>query len=126
MWQRLLAIMGFLACSACQGQPTLPRESKATRAGQQREKVASLPTRLAILIKQQPASSIEESVYQGQRAYLIMPADRAPDSGNEHVLYSGDGRIICEFGGLAGHVTVGSCNIDGIKFVRTLHSRGGY
>ena len=70
MGQLFLAIVGFLACSACQGQPTLPKESKATRAEPQQAREASLPNWLAALIKQQPANSIEESVYQGKRAYL--------------------------------------------------------
>src|SRR5690348_3063022 len=123
-----LAIIGFLACSACQRQPTLPNESKAAPAAQHQAKKDPLPVWVTALIKQQPAHSttvIEESVYQGHRAFLIMPSDRAPDSGNEHVLRTEEGRIICEFGGLAGHVTVGSCDMDGIKFVQTLYPHGG-
>ena len=83
----------------------------------------ALPTWVSALIRQQPPRSrtvIEESIYQGRRAFLVMPSDRAPDSGNDHVLHSEDGRIICEFGGVAGHLTVGSCDMEGIKFVRTL------
>jgi hypothetical protein len=78
------------------------------------------------MIKREPRQSqtvIEESVYQGRRAFLVMPADRGADTGNEHVLHAEDGRIICEFGGFVGHVTVGSCDIDAIKFVRTLFPR---
>lgn len=63
---------------------------------------------------------IEEARYRGQRTFIIMPEDRPSDSGNEHILYSSKGHIICEFGGLAGHVTVGSCDIEQIKFVRSL------
>jgi hypothetical protein len=87
---------------------------------------APLPAWVTSLIRQQPQHSrtvIEESVYQGHRAFLVMPSDRAPDSGNEHVLHSEGGKVICEFGGFAGHVTVGSCNMSGIKFVRTLYPR---
>jgi len=123
-----LAIIGLLACSACQGQPTLPNESKAAPADQHGAREGPLPVWVTALIKQQPANSttvIEESVYQGRRAFLIMPSDRAADSGNEHVLHSEDGRIICEFGGLAGHVTVGSCDMDGIKYVQTLYPHSG-
>ena len=54
-----------------------------------------------------------------------MPSDRAPDSGNENVLRSEDGRIICEFGGLAGQVAVGSCDMEGINFVQTLYPHNG-
>jgi hypothetical protein len=85
-----------------------------------------LPSWLAKLIAVQPRKSgtvIEEASYRGRRVFEIMPSDRAPDSGNEHVLRAEDGRIICEFGGIAGHVTVGSCDIEQIKFVRTLFSR---
>jgi hypothetical protein len=68
---------------------------------------------------------IEEVVYQGRRAFLVFPPDRAFDSGNEHVLHSEDGRIICEFGGFVGQVTVGACDINGIKYVRTVFGRSG-
>jgi hypothetical protein len=84
---------------------------------------AALPAWVISLVSQQPQHSrtvIEESIYRGRRAFLVMPSDRAPDSGNEHVLHSEDGKVICEFGGFAGHVTVGSCDIAGIKFVRTV------
>jgi len=85
-----------------------------------------LPAWVTALIKHQAWGSrteIEESVYRGDTTFLVMPADRAPDSGNEHVLYSEDGQIICEFGGFAGHVTAGRCDIKAIKFVRVLFPR---
>ena len=85
----------------------------------------TLPSWVAKLITSQPPKSalvIEEALYRGRRVFQILPPDRAPDSGNEHVLHSEDGRIICEFGGVAGHVTVGSCEIERIKFVRTVLS----
>jgi hypothetical protein len=75
------------------------------------------------LIADQPPQSgtvIEEERYHGHRVFLVMPWDRAPDSGNEHVLYSEVGRIICEFGGEVGRVTSGSCAAEQIKYVRTL------
>ena len=127
MRQRL-AIIGLLACSACQRQPTLPNEPKVAPAAQHQAGEDPLPAWVAALIKQQPAHSttvIEESVYQGDRAFLIMPSDRAPDSGNEHVLHSEDGRIVCEFGGLAGNVTAVSCDMDGIAYVQTLYPHRG-
>lgn len=91
------------------------------------EPQAALPAWVTSLMRQRPQHSrsvIEESIYQGRRAFLVMPSDRAPDSGNEHVLHSEDGKIICEFGGFAGLVTIGSCDIAGIKFVRTLSPQG--
>jgi len=68
---------------------------------------------------------VEESIYQGHRAFLVMPPDRAPDSGNEQVLHSDDGRIICEFGGFVGQVSAGTCDINGIKYVRTVFGKSG-
>jgi hypothetical protein len=53
-----------------------------------------------------------------------MPSDREPDNANEHLLCAKDGCIICEFGGITGHVTVGSCDIEQMNFVRMLFARG--
>lgn len=89
---------------------------------------SAFPAWVSALVKQQQPQSrtvIEESSYQGRRTFLVMPSDRAPDSGNEHVLHSEDGRIICEFGGFVGEVTVGSCDINGIKYVRTIFGKSG-
>ncbi len=119
-----LAIVGLLAFSGCQRQPAAGSDSKAPLAEQQQVQKKALPVWVTALIKQQPPEStavIEESTYLGRRAFLIMPSDRADDSGNEHVLRSEDGRIICEFGGLVGHVTVGSCDMDAILFVKSLY-----
>lgn len=75
-----------------------------------------------LIAAQRPESKlvIEERRYQGHRVFEVMPLDRADDSGNEHVLHAEDGHVICEFGGIAGHVTKGSCNINKISFVRTI------
>jgi hypothetical protein len=67
---------------------------------------------------------IEESTLQGRRVFHVMPSDRADDVGNEHVLYAQDGQIICEFGGIAGQVAVGTCDVAEIKFVRTIFKQG--
>ena len=82
-----------------------------------------LPGWIVRQIASQPryyGDEIEEATYQGRRAFLIMPANRASDSGNEHVLRAEDGSIICEFGGFVGRVTVGYCVIGQIKYVRAL------
>jgi hypothetical protein len=68
-------------------------------------------------------TEVEEATYAGKRVYVVMPCDRAADTGNEHVLYSEEGLIICEFGGFAGHVTAGACDIQRIVYVRTLTPR---
>jgi len=122
------AIVGLLAFSACQRQPGAGSDSKTPLAEEQQVQKKALPVWVTALIKQQPPKSatvIEESTYLGRRAFLIMPSDRADDSGNEHILRSEDGRIICEFGGLGGHVSVGSCDMDAIVFVQSLYPNGG-
>jgi hypothetical protein len=82
------------------------------------------PTWLAhVLPKPCPAGSatgVDEDTYEGKRTFTVMPCDRAPDIGNEHVLYSEDGKVICEFGGIGGSVTSGKCDPDKIVLVRTL------
>ena len=83
----------------------------------------ALPNWVTKLIAIQPPKSgtvVEEATYRGHRVFQVMPLDRAPDTGNEHVLYSEHGRIICEYGGVAGHVTVGSCAIEQLEFIRSL------
>ena len=85
-----------------------------------------LPNWINQIIANQPQDSetnVEEVRYRGHRAFLIMPGDRAPDSGNEHILQAENGHIICEFGGMVGRVSVGSCNIDEIRYLRTLFER---
>lgn len=121
----LLATVSLLGCASCdEKQSASPRASNRNSSTARHHSNAVPPPDWVIrLIKKQGPQStaiIEESTYQGDRAFLIMPRDRAPDSGNEHVLYSEDGRVICEFGGFAGHVTGGSCDIGAIKHVRTL------
>ena len=113
--RRLPVVISLLACSACH-----PTSHKRQPPG------GGLPAWVAALIERQPVNSelvIEESTYQGHRAFLVMPADRGFDSGNEHVLHSDDGHIICEFGGFVGQVMAGSCDINGIKYVRTIFGK---
>lgn len=99
----------------------IPLAAQATSAP-----VGPLPGWLAKLIASQSPKSgtvVEEASYRGHRVFEILPGDRAEDSGNEHVLYADDGRVICEFGGFAGHVTAGRCDIGQIRFVRTVFPR---
>lgn len=58
--------------------------------------------------------------YKGQLAFLVLPEDRVPDSGNEHILYDINGDVICEFGGVVGRVASGSCDIEKIEFRKQL------
>lgn len=88
----------------------------------------SLPSWVRRSIESQPwpgGDTIEEDSYQGRSVFEVLPRDRAFDSGNEHVLHADDGRIICEFGGFAGHVTVGRCDLGSIVYMRTLYTRRG-
>lgn len=85
-----------------------------------------LPVWVSNMMKSEPHKSgtnIEEAKYKGRRVFIIMPFNRGPDTGNEDILYSEDGKIICEFGGIVGQVSSGSCDIDKIKFVRTIFPR---
>ena len=121
-----LYIVGLLACSACQVQPEVSNESRTGYQARDQARAVHLPAWVTLLIKRLPANSktvIEESAYQGHRAYLILPAERTPGSSNDHVLHSDNGGIICEFGGLPGQVTAGSCDLNGIGFVRTLYPK---
>lgn len=63
---------------------------------------------------------IEETTYNGRLAYHILATDRY-DTGDEHSLFTADGRLICRFGGVAGVVTSGSCDLDRIVYVRTVY-----
>jgi hypothetical protein len=89
---------------------------------QQQTQPSGLPKWLTAMVAQLPANGtiVEEAVYQGRRTFVVMPRDRPADGGNEHILYSEDGTVICEFGGIGGHVTVGSCDLEAIEYVRTL------
>ena len=62
----------------------------------------------------------EESTYNGKRAFLLIVAEHT-DMGDEHILFSEDGQEICKFGGLVGKVTSGACDIEKIKYVRTIY-----
>jgi hypothetical protein len=65
---------------------------------------------------------VEESQYLGRRAFQIFQG-KVRDANNEHQLLSDDGKLICEFGGIAGHVVSGNCDIDKIVYVKTLYER---
>lgn len=84
----------------------------------------AIPAWIKKFIASQPARSrtiIEESIYRGKRVFEILPGGRAPDSRNEHILRSEDGRLICEFGGFVGRVSFGACDINQIKFIRRIY-----
>ncbi|MBS0373262.1 MAG: hypothetical protein JSR73_01670 [Proteobacteria bacterium] len=87
------------------------------------EKAAHLPKWLlsAMEVDRKSAhpGSFEEASYEGKRVFQFTRGDRA-DTGDEHVLFSEDGKEICVFGGFAAHVTSGSCTIAMIVFVRKL------
>lgn len=83
-----------------------------------------LPDWVTKLVTTQKARLIEEATLQGRRVFHVMPSDRGDDVGNEHVLYAQDGQLICEFGGIAGFVAVGTCDVEQIKFVRTIFKQG--
>ncbi|WP_148649417.1 DUF6970 domain-containing protein [Novosphingobium barchaimii] len=63
---------------------------------------------------------IEAVEYKGQTAVHVLPEDRPADGGNEHILYDQRGNVICEFGGIVGRVTKGSCEISKINYLKTV------
>jgi hypothetical protein len=82
---------------------------------------ASLPSWVTQLTAARPLPKVVEEVsYEGKRALEVHPGDRRADSGNEHVLLSDQGRVICEFGGYVPRVTSGSCDIGKIVYVRAI------
>lgn len=64
---------------------------------------------------------IAQVTYDGQPAYGTTATDRY-DTGDEHSLFSADGTLICRFGGYAGDVSSGNCDLKKIVYVRTLYS----
>ena len=63
--------------------------------------------------------SFEEARYEGKRVFEYIRGDRF-DTGDEHTLFSEDGKEICRFGGFVGRVTSGACDIERIIYVRKL------
>ena len=109
--QRLTVIIGLLAISACDENTSQKQQGRSD----------SVPGWVIALIARHGSDGrfeVEEITYQGRRAFLVTPPDRGEDTGNDHVLHSGDGRIICEFGGIAGQVTAGSCDLDDLNYVK--------
>ncbi len=105
----ILAVVASLATSACENGSAPPPD-------------ASIPAWL----RQQVSDGgrfppvIEQVTYGGQPAYHTVATNRY-DTGDEHSLFSADGKLICRFGGYAGRVTSGSCDLDKIAYVRTLY-----
>jgi hypothetical protein len=104
-----LAVAASLATAAC--------ESRSAPAPD-----ASLPAWLRRQVSEggRFPPVIEQVTYNGQPAYHTIATDRF-DTGDEHGLFTADGRLICRFGGYAGRVTSGSCDMDRIIFVSTLY-----
>jgi hypothetical protein len=65
------------------------------------------------------SGKFEEATYEGKRVFEFTRGDRF-DTGDEHTLFSDDGKEICKFGGFIPRVTSGVCNFDRITYVRTL------
>jgi hypothetical protein len=87
------------------------------------EQLAALPQWLLRAIeadrKSGHSGSFEEESYEGKRVFQFTRGDRA-DTGDEHILFSEEGKEICKFGGFVGQVTSGVCDIHKIVYVRTL------
>jgi hypothetical protein len=61
----------------------------------------------------------EEATYEGKRVFEFIRGDRF-DTGDEHILFSEDGKEICKFGGFVPRVTSGACDFAKVRYVRTL------
>jgi hypothetical protein len=111
---RLVAFL-TLSLSVCSGCPVAAADPTPV-----------LPGWLSKAIEVEKTSShpgtFEEASYEGKRVFEFIRGDRA-DTGDEHVLFSEDGKEICKFGGIVGRVTSGSCDIVKITYVRTIYSR---
>ena len=87
------------------------------------EQAAPLPQWLLQVIKGERKlhcpGSFEEARYQGKRVFEFTCSDRF-DTGDEHTLFSEDGKEMCKFGGYAGLVASGACDIERIVLVRKL------
>ena len=82
-----------------------------------------LPVWLGKMIAEKASSQsrdvIEQGSYKSKRVFEFISGDRF-DTGDEHTLFDENGKEICRFGGLAGHVSQGVCDINEIVYVSTL------
>lgn len=105
--------MLVLATASCDKSPQL---KSSEPSGNSQAWIETLIARQ----RQGSATVIEAVEYEVRRAFHVMPEDRPDDGGDEHVLYDEVGNLICEFGGNAGHVTNGACDIKKIIFRKRL------
>lgn len=66
-----------------------------------------------------PPRVIERVIYDGLPAYHVLTGPA--DAGDEHGLFLADGTLVCRFGGFAGRVSSGSCELDRIEYVSTVY-----
>lgn len=105
----VLAAVASLVIAACDTRPVPPPDTSIPAwLRQQVSKGGRFPP------------VIEQVTYSGQPAYHTIATDRF-DTGDEHSLFSSDGKLLCRFGGMAGRVTSGSCDLDKIVYVSTLY-----
>ena len=81
---------------------------------------AWLDKAIAELQQSRSRDVVEEASYNGRTVYLFTSGSRF-DTGDEHVLFSEDGKEICKFGGIGGRVTEGECDLGNINYRRTLY-----
>lgn len=104
----LLATVIFTPMAACHSPSHLPAD---VAAPEWLRKEVSRGRRLPV---------IEQVNYKEQPAFNTTATDRF-DTGDEHSLFSADGRLICRYGGYVGRVASGSCDMDKIVHIRTLY-----
>lgn len=108
----IMATVMLSVLSACEGANQLPSS-------------VEVPERLRARVDRERSTPpvVERATYKGQPAFTTTATDRY-DSGDEHSLFSADGTLICRFGGVAGEVTDGACDLDEIEYVSTLFDPG--
>ncbi len=106
----LFVAVALWSLAACHSGPSLPLDG-------------SIPEWLRKFVSESggPPPVIEKATYKGLLAYNLTATDRA-DTGDKHALFSGEGKLICRYGGFVGQVTSGSCDLDKIVYVSTLYA----
>jgi len=105
----VLAMAASLATAACE-KPPLPQANTAMPGW----------VRQQILDGGDYPPVVVHVSYNGQPAYQTTATDRA-DTGDEHGLFSPDGKLICRFGGWSPQVTSGTCRVKNIVYVNMLY-----
>lgn len=101
----VLAVAAAFATGACEKPPLPPANAAVPEWARQQ-----------ILEGGEYPPSVMHVSYNGQPAYQLTATDRA-DTGDEHGLFSADGKLICRFGGWSPQVSSGRCRVKNILYL---------